>query len=156
MVIGREMILALIGCSYGLLAAAGIFTVLIAVGLLPRFAGETHTANRVLLYEEMVIFGTIVGGFCSIFTEYSQIGAMLRLAFPARRALWDACGEGILAVIGVFVGMFVGSLALAIAEMLDSIPIFTRRISFHHGIGLAVLAIAAGKLCGALLYFRMQ
>ena len=49
--------------------------------------------------------------------------------------------------------MFVVCLALAIAEMLDSIPILTRRISFRHGLGLAVLAMAAGKLLGSLIYF---
>ena len=52
--------------------------------------------------------------------------------------------------------MFVGCLALAIAEMLDSIPIFTRRISFRHGLGCAVLAMAVGKFCGALFYFWQE
>ena len=43
--------LILTGASYGLLAAAGVFTVLVAVGLVPRFAGRTHTADKVILYE---------------------------------------------------------------------------------------------------------
>ena len=49
-----------------------------------------------------------------------------------------------------------GCLALAIAEMLDSIPIFARRISFRHGLGWAILGMAAGKLCGSLLYFATE
>ncbi len=49
--------------------------------------------------------------------------------------------------------MFVGCLALAIAEMLNSIPIFARRASYRHGLGIAVLAVAAGKLLGSLYYF---
>ena len=44
-------------------------------------------------------------------------------------------------------------MALAIAEMLDSIPILTRRIGFRHGLGLMVLSIAMGKAVGSLLYF---
>ena len=59
-------------------------------------------------------------------------------------------------VYGLFAGMFIGCLALAIAEMLDSIPIFARRISFRHGIGLAILSMAAGKLCGSILYFLTE
>ena len=59
-------------------------------------------------------------------------------------------------MFGLFCGMFVGCLALAIAEMLDSIPIFTRRISFRHGIGLVVLSMAAAKLCGSLFYFGKE
>ena len=61
-----------------------------------------------------------------------------------------------LVIIGVFSGMFVGCLALAIAEMLDSIPILARRIGFRHGLGIVVLAIAVGKLVGSLLYFCMR
>ena len=38
-------ILALAGLSFGMLAAAGVFTVLSAVGLIPRFAGKTHSAD---------------------------------------------------------------------------------------------------------------
>lgn len=149
----RFLFLAIIGFSYGLLAAAGVFTVLVAVGLVPRFAGRTHTARKVFLYEEMVIFGTIAGGFLSVFPEYSQIGAFWQQHFPEWDVLWEDIGKLLQGIIGVFSGMFIGCLALAIAEMLDSIPIFTRRISFRHGIGLAILSMAIGKICGSLLYF---
>lgn len=145
--------LAVMGASYGLLAAAGVFTVLVAVGLVPRFAGKTHTAGKVLLYEEMVVFGTIMGGILSVFSRYCQFGAWWQQRFPDQMALWRGLGTGWQLVFGLFAGMFIGCLALAIAEMLDSIPIFTRRISFRHGIGLAILSMAAGKLCGSLFYF---
>ena len=49
--------------------------------------------------------------------------------------------------------MFVGCLAFAIAEMLNSIPIFARRIGFRHGLGVAICFAALGKLTGSLLYF---
>lgn len=149
----KSLFLALIGGSYGLLAAAGVFTVFVAVGLVPRFAGKTHTASKVLLYEEMVIFGTLVGGLITVFPEYFQVGAYLREHFVRASALWELLGQGFQALFGLFCGMFIGCLALAIAEMLDSIPILTRRISFRHGIGLAILGVAMGKLCGSLLFF---
>ena len=148
--------LAVVGASYGLLAAAGVFTVLVAVGLVPRFAGKTHKAGKVLLYEEMVIFGTIAGSMLSIFPEYCQFGAWWQQHVPDLQGLWLQAGIFWQAMFGLFAGMFIGCLALAIAEMLDSIPIFTRRISFRHGIGLAILAMAAGKLCGSLLYFWQE
>lgn len=146
-------LLILMGASYGLLAAAGVFTVLVAVGLVPRFAGKTHTAGRVILYEEMVIFGTLAGCVLSVFPEYCQIGAWLQRRFSEQAGIWLGAGNVIQAVFGLFAGMFIGCLALAIAEMLDSIPIFSRRISFRHGLGLAILSMAAGKLVGSLLYF---
>lgn len=149
----RYLLLIIMGVSYGTLAAAGVFTVLIAVGLVPRFAGETHTSRYVLLYEEMVVFGTITGSFMSIFSEYSQVGAYLQDRLPDMEGLWLGLGNVALVFFGLFCGMFVGCLALAIAEMLDSIPIFTRRVSLRHGIGLVILAMAIGKLLGSVLYF---
>lgn len=145
--------LAVSGAAYGILSAAGVFTVFVAVGLVPRFAGRTHTAGKILLYEEMVIFGTLAGSFLSIFSRCSQFGAWWQQHFPGQERALFWTGSFIQLIFGLFSGMFVGCLALAIAEMLDSIPIFTRRISFRHGIGLAVVSMAAGKLCGSLLYF---
>ncbi len=149
----KSIFLAIIGASYGLLAAAGVFTVLVAVGLVPRFAGKTHTAKKVLLYEEMVIFGTLAGAFVSVFPEYSQFAAFWQQNYAEQLWLWNAIGWVAQGILGLFSGMFIGCLALAIAEMLDSIPIFTRRISFRHGIGLAILSVAVGKVCGSLIYF---
>lgn len=149
----RTILLIISGTSYGLLAAAGVFTVLVAVGLVPRFAGKTHTAKKVILYEEMVIFGTLFGCALSIFGRYCGIGGWLQSRFPNQVRIWIGAGTAFQIVFGIFAGMFIGCLALAIAEMLDSIPIFARRISFRHGLGVAVLGIAAGKLCGSLLYF---
>lgn len=62
----------------------------------------------------------------------------------------------VLVAIGIFSGIFVGCLALALAEMIDSIPIFARRMGFRHGIGVAVISTALGKLCGSVLYFCMH
>lgn len=149
----KSLFLIILGTSYGLLAAAGVFTVLVAVGLVPRFAGKTHTAKKVILYEEMIIFGTVSGALVSIFPEYAQFAAFWQQRLPQHMRLWNVLGTGAEAVFGLFSGMFIGCLALAIAEMLDSIPILSRRISFRHGMGLAILSMAAGKLCGSLLYF---
>lgn len=152
----KTCFLALLGASYGVLSSAGVFTVLVAVGLVPRFAGRTHTANRVFLYEEMVVSGAVVGCILSIFNRYCQFGAWWQMRFPEKLSLWLGIGVCMQAVYGIFAGMFIGCLALAIAEMLDSIPIFARRISFRHGLGLAILSMAVGKLCGSMLYFWLE
>lgn len=149
----KWLFLIFIGASYGLLSSAGVFTVFVAIGLVPRFAGRTHTAKHIFLYEEMVVLGTIVGGLISVFNRYSQLGSFLHAWMPNQIAVWNGLGIVVQSAFGVFSGMFVGCLALAIAEMLDSIPILTRRISFRHGIGVAVIGIALGKLCGSILFF---
>ena len=103
----RTFFLILIGTSYGLLAAAGGFTVFVAVGLVPRFAGKTHTAKHLLLYEEMVIFGTLTGCILSVFSRYCQFGAWWQRTFPERLSLLYGIGTFWQAVFGLFSGMFI-------------------------------------------------
>lgn len=154
-----KFLLAVIGVSAGLIVSAGVFTVLISVGLIPRFAGKMHVAKKVFVLEEMVIFGTLIGSFFSIFGEWGQVGAFVKhraLFGAATVGVWNLAGTVFLIVFGVFAGIFVGCLALAIAEMLNTIPVFARRIGFRHGLGVAILSVALGKLCGSLIYFTQQ
>ena len=158
---GFVILLAVYGVSAGLLDSAGVFTVLIAVGMTPRFVGATHTAKKLFLYESCIMSGAIIGTLFSAIPALGNTGGWLRERLAVRGAAWssfllaamDAGGEIFLGAAGLFIGMFVGCLALAIAEMLNSIPIFARRASYRHGLGIAVLAVAAGKLLGSLYYF---
>lgn len=139
----KYVLLAVAGASFGALAAAGVFTVLVAVGLIPRFAGKTHTASYIFFYENCVVFGTITGMLFSIFVKLHFYSSMILR--PVEYAAES--------VMGFFTGCFVGCLALSIAEMLDSIPIFARRVRLKWGIGIAMFMVALGKMAGALLYF---
>lgn len=156
----RQILLGIIGISGGLIVSAGVFTVLISVGLIPRFAGKMHVARQIFVLEEMVVYGTLFGGFFSVFGDWGRIGAFVRehalFGHSATEGIWRFAGTVFLLVFGVFAGIFVGCLALAIAEMLDTIPVFARRIGFRHGLGIAILAVAFGKLVGSLIYFTQQ
>lgn len=139
----KYILLVIAGVSFGSLAAAGVFTVLVAVGLVPRFAGKTHTASYIMFYENCVVFGTITGMIFSVFEEIHAYSSIIL------QPVDFAAGS----VMGFFTGCFVGCLALSIAEMLDSIPIFARRVRLKWGIGIAIFMVALGKMAGALLYF---
>lgn len=156
----RQLFLAVIGVSAGLIVSAGVFTVLISVGLIPRFAGKMHVAKKVFVLEEAVIWGTLAGSFLSIYSEWTKIGYYVRLhevfGAGATEGVWNLVGTLIQIVFGLFAGIFVGCLALAIAEMLNTIPVFARRIGFRHGLGIAILAVALGKLLGSLIYFTQK
>ena len=149
----RRIYLGILGSSFGLMTAGGVFTVLLAVGLIPRFAGRTHTGRKVMLYESMVILGTLAGNILSVFDEYCKLAVPLLSDGGVTETVLRIIGELVLGCFGLFAGIFVGSLAMAIAEMLNSIPIFARRIGFRHGLGIAVSAMALGKMIGSLYYF---
>ena len=147
----ETIFLAIVGLAAGVSISGGVFTTLIAVGLIPRFAGKTHTARHIFLYEEMVVCGTILGVVFSVFFPfirlYDWFGNLL---------IYPYIGAGFMGIYGIFAGIFVGCLALAIAEMLDSIPIFARRMKFRQGVGIVILCMAIGKTLGSLIYFWRQ
>lgn len=153
----RQVFLALLGASSGFIVSGGVFTVLISVGLIPRFAGKMHIARHIFVLEEMVVLGTLAGDFFSVFSDYGKLGEWVisnqLFGMGETTAVWHTIGNFLLILFGIFSGIFVGCLALAIAEMLNTIPIFARRIGFRHGLGLAILAVALGKLVGSLIYF---
>lgn len=142
-------ILAVFG--FGILSSGGVFTVFVSVGLVPRFADKTHTGVHIIFYENCIVAGSIAGCLLSVYPSFFQkvIAGFGNAYVPE----WGTWGRILLAVFGVFAGMFVGCFAIAIAEMLNTIPIFTRRIRLGHGVGIVILAVALGKTAGALYYF---
>jgi stage V sporulation protein AB len=88
------------------------------------------------------VFGAIVADILSVFPITGSIGFMPQSLLV-----------GLLIIIGVFAGIFVGCLAIALSEVLDGIPIFARRVKLKKGVSLAVIAVAVGKLVGSFIYF---
>ena len=140
----EDILLGAIGLCFGTLAASGVLTVLLAVGLMPRYAGRVHEAKHIVLFENMIILGTMCGTFVTLFGVYVD-GNGLGLLGSILQSLY-----------GMFSGIFVGTLALAIAEMLDALPIFFRRARITSGVGVIIAAVALGKMIGAFLYFYFK
>ena len=140
--------------GFGLLSSGGVFTVFVTVGLVPRFADKTHTAHKIILYENCIVAGAILGCLFSVYPDFvKHFGGQDALNYIP---VWELWGSLILTVFGIFAGMFMGCFAIAIAEMLDTIPIFTRRIRLGKGVGIVMLALALGKTVGALIYFYQR
>ena len=149
----RLLFLGTCGICFGVLTAAGVFTVLSAVSLVPRFVGKTHSAKSVIWYENMIILGTTVGGLFSVFADKVRIGDFALEVLHIPEMVWKSGVYVFLTIAGLTSGMLIGCLALAIAEMLDSIPIFTRRVSFRHGLGIVIFCMAVAKVVGSFFYF---
>lgn len=98
----KKFILAGAGLCGGMLIAGGLFTVLLSVGLIPRFAGKMHTNRKVFLYEEMVIFGALLGTVLSVFPGCQQWGEAA--AAYLTDGLWQSVGTLLLVIYGMFAG----------------------------------------------------
>ena len=127
------------GLASGAVISAAVFAFISAIGVVPRLAQKTRSEAHIKLLESAIMLGGIFGATLNLF-EFS-------VNLPAL--------PGALALIawGLAAGVFYGALAMSLAEVLDVIPILTRRIRIKYGLRAIVISIACGKLTGALLYF---
>lgn len=86
----QQLILCFIGFCAGIIVAGGVSGLLIGLSIVPRYAGITHTADQIFLYEDLTLLGTVAGTVVTL--------------FPIRIPL----GPFFLAVCGVFFGIFLG------------------------------------------------
>jgi len=125
----------IVGFASGMLIAGAVFAFVTAVGVVPRLAQKTNTRRSTRIYETAIGLGGILGAVGGIAQIYIPIG------IPG------------LIILSLFNGIFIGCLAMSLAEVLNVIPIFTRRARLQRGLFFLVLAIAIGKMAGSLLYF---
>jgi stage V sporulation protein AB len=130
------LLLALIGFSAGGIIAAGVFAFLVVIGVYPRLIGSTHTHGHILLYETLIILGGVLGNVSDLYEIPVPIGSAI-----------------ILCIFGGAVGIYVGCLAMSLAETLKALPVISRRVKLGVGLQYIILATAAGKIAGSLIYF---
>lgn len=131
----KEVFLAIVGLSSGIVVAGGLFSFIISLGVISDFADRTHTGERILLYEDVITVGGVLGNIVSIYQ------------LPIPGASW------FLGAFGLFSGIFVGCWAMALAEILNVFPIFVRRAKLVKSIPYLILGTALGKGVGALIFF---
>ena len=124
-----------IGFGSGVVVAGAVFAFITVVGVVPRLAQKTKTQNFCRFYESAIALGGIFGTIAGLM--------QMRLPFGAVGAI----------VFSLLLGIFYGCLAMSLAEVLNVIPILTRRGNVRRGVYIFVLAIALGKMVGSLLYF---
>jgi stage V sporulation protein AB len=127
--------LIILGLSAGFAVSCGIFAFISMIGIPPRLAGKTHTAKHINLYENMIISGGTAGNFITVLNPW-LIGKQLTLCLT-----------------GFFSGIFVGCMAVTLAEVLKAIPVFAHRISLKKGLPFILFSAALGKFFGAFYQF---
>lgn len=134
----EHALLALIGFSSGFIVAGGVVAMMVGLGIIIRFIGISHTANHVAIYEDAIVLGAIAGTILTVFDVKIVLGT------------W------ILAVGGLFTGVFVGGWIMALAEVVNVFPVFTRRLGIVKGTSWIVIMLALGKTLGSLYHFYMR
>ena len=131
----KQAVLCFIGLCSGATVAAGVFAFITMLGIIPRLADRTNTADHIYCYENAIILGGTLGNIWILFDLPLHLSAVM------------------VAVFGIFSGIFVGCLYMALAETLRVLPIMVNRIQLKEGCPIIVAAIAAGKVVGTLFQY---
>lgn len=131
----QQIFLGFLGLCSGVIIAGGLTGLLIGLSIVPRYAGITHTAGHIMLYEDITVLGTVFGNLFYLFEWKIPLGAPFLILY------------------GLFSGIFLGGWIMALAEMADVFPIFSRRIRFRKGLSFTVVCVALGKTIGFLIYY---
>ena len=130
----RKLFLGIFGFGAGIGLAGGFFALLIALGIISRFAHQTKTGKFLWVYEMVMAAGGVFGTTWYLYGWKIPIGKI---------------GLGI---YGSAAGIFVGAWAMALTEVIDTIPILMRRAALKKGLVLIVWTIAIGHTVGSLLH----
>ena len=133
----RHTMSIILGLGSGFVVSGAVFAFITVVGVVPHLAQKTQTTHHIKLYESAIVAGGIFG----------TIAGIVQLRIPL--------GIPLLLILGLANGIFFGTLAMSLAEVLNVIPILTRRGHIQKGMFFLVLAIAMGKMVGSLLYFLL-
>lgn len=124
-----------IGLASGLAVGSGLVAFLTILGVIPRLVHLTNTRKSLRHYEWAVIIGAILFGWLSLNNYLFQLS------------------NYIVIIIGLFMGIFIGLLAAALFEVLNVIPILSKRMGFHDKVIILLMAIAFGKVFGSLFHW---
>lgn len=130
-----QLCMGFLGFCFGVIIASGVVAFIISLGIVPRYAGITRTAERIRLYEDSSMLGAIVGNLFFLYNGSIPVGT-----------------AG-LVIYGLFAGIFLGSWIIALGEVVNIFSILARRIGLTRGVGLVVLTMALGRALGSLIYF---
>ena len=138
MTIAKQGVAIMFGFGSGLIISGAVVAFITILGVVQRLAEKTKTKRYIMLYEEAIILGVILGA-TTMFVDYNlPLGWVVAIA------------------AGFFGGVFFACLSMSLAEVLNVIPILTRRAKLEKGLALFIFSLAIGKLAGAILYFTVD
>ncbi len=120
--------------SSGVAISGAIYGFIVAIGIVPRIVYKTKTTKYLLFYETLIILAAIISAFSTVYQYKIPIGII-----------------GLMYIYFV-IGIFIGSLAVCVAEVLSVLPIMIRRVKLFKHVTTLMLAIALGKGIGGYIF----
>ncbi len=129
----QAVLLGLTGLAGGFAVGSAFVALLIVLDLIPRLVQLTRAYRRSAVFESGILLGALFWS-CADFFDWS-------FKLPANLLLLPA----------IFQGLFVGMFAAALTEVLNVIPILSKRLKLKPYLFSLLIAMALGKVTGSLV-----
>lgn len=129
----QGLLLGMIGLAGGFAVGSAFVALLIVLDLIPRLVQLTRAYRRASIFESGILSGALYWSSADLFDWSFQLPANL-LLLPA-----------------IFQGLFVGMFAAALTEVLNVIPIISRRFKLKPYLLSLLMAMVFGKVAGSLV-----
>lgn len=132
---GRILLLMLIGLAEGIVVGTAIVAFLTILDIVPRLAQFTETYDKCSYYEFSIILGAVSGAIVVFLNWQLNLPVILVI------------------MTGFFMGVFTGLLAAALTEVLNVLPVLSKRLGLQQEIYLMLMSLILGKVAGSLIYW---
>lgn len=128
-----NLLLVFIGLAGGVAVGSGFVAFLTVLDIIPRLTVITRTKGSIHLYSYALVAGTLVATWAD-FRE------------------WEGSLSPVSTVpVALLSGCFVGLLAAALTEVINVLPILSKRLGMQSKIIYLLMAMVFGKVVGSLI-----
>jgi stage V sporulation protein AB len=132
------LLLAFIGLGGGLAVGSGFVAFITVLDIIPRLTQLTNAHSYIRAMEWALVAGALFFTLIDFFD------------WGARLPTW------ITAVYGLLAGIFVGTLAAGLTEVLNVFPILAKRLHMDGSLFYLLMAVVFGKVTGSLLQWLLH
>lgn len=138
MMVVQELLLVLIGLGGGLAVGSGFVAFITVLDIIPRLTQLTNAHRYIRKLEWALIIGALVFTVIDFFQWVSRLPALFT------------------SIYGLLAGIFVGTLAAGLTEVLNVFPIVAKRLNVDGSLLFLLMAMVLGKVTGSLLQWFLH
>lgn len=129
----QGLLIGIIGLAGGFAVGSAFVALLIVLDLIPRLVQLTRAYRQSSIFESGILMGALYWSCADLFNWSFRLPA------------------GLLLIPAIFQGLFVGMFAAALTEVLNVIPILSKRLRLRPYLFSLLLAMVLGKVTGSLV-----
>lgn len=131
----KSVLLAFMGLSGGVTIGSAAAAFISLLDFVPRLLDVTKTKRHIGFFQNVIVLGAT---FCS-FMYFFNLNIKLHRLFSI--------------VVSLSIGMFIGLFSSALAEVLNVMPVFSKKFKLKDRLVYIVVSLLIGKVAGSLWYW---